>query len=100
MEVCWANNYSMTVTDGLGYEEISFTGRFYHPDYGYVSVTTPTPFRINDGAIWPYQGVLLVTGAGGAQARLTAGAALDYRVEADTDGNGDFSDYDSGWLSW
>jgi len=99
-EVSWVDNYSLTVTEGPNYEDITFSGRFYHPIHGYVGVSTPTAFRIFDGDIWPSQGVLLVDGAGGAKARLTADPSFSYRVEADTDGDGDFDDYDSGLVSW
>ena len=100
LEVFWVYNYSITTVDGLNYEEISFTGRFYHPNYGYVSISTPTPIRIYDGDMWPSQGVLVVSGAGGTGARLTADISFSYMVEADTDGDGNFDNYDSGWISW
>ena len=99
-EVSWANNYSITTVEGLNYEDINFSGTFYHSDYGFVDVSTTTPFRIYDGDIWPSQGVLEVSGAGGTQARLTADIPFSYRVEVDTDGDGSFDDYDSGWVSW
>ena len=99
-EVIWARNYSLTVVDDPAFEEITFSGTFYHPVHGYVTVSTTTPFRINFGDTWPSQGVLEVTGSGGSKAILTADATFQYRVQADTDGDGFFDDYDSGWLDW
>ena len=100
LEVFWVYNYSITAVEGQGYEDISFSGRFYHPTYGYVDISTTTPIRMYDGDIWPSQGVIVVSGTGGTGARLIAAISFTYMVEADTDGDGNFDDYDSGWLSW
>ena len=98
-EVCWAHNYMMTVVEGSGYEDITFTGTFYHPDHGYVVVSTQIDIRIGDFDTYPSQGVLVVTGAGGSKARLTAGPIGQYQVEVDADGDDTYED-DFGLLDW
>lgn len=102
-EVYWADDYLINVWDDSGYTDYSITGRSYHPDYGYVDVTTPTPFRIYDTDDYPTQGVLEIQGQGNTMARLTALTNTTYQVIADTNGDGDFidpDDYDSGTLNW
>ena len=103
-KVYWVKDYTMTVTEGATYVDIEFSGTYYDPDYGYVVLNTPTPFRIYDGDEWPSDGVLVVTGntgiAGGStMARLTVLSSTTYQVEADTNGDGSY-DWDSGPLSW
>ncbi len=98
-------NLSMTLVDGSNYVEVNVvSGRFYHPDHGYVDTQTTAPFRIYDRDDWPSQGVLICTGAtggggGNTVARLTALSSTQYQVEADTDGDGIY-DYNSGNLLW
>jgi hypothetical protein len=71
-------------------------GRFYDPNSGYAIVSTVTPLRIYDFAVWPDSGVLVATGAlgvggGATRARLSAFGTV-YTVDADTTGDG-FYDY-------
>lgn len=103
-KVYWVQDYTIEATEGVGYVDIDVSGRYYDPDYGYVTFTTPTPFRIYDDDDYPSEGVLVVTGntgiAGGStMARLTALSSTTYQVEADTNGDG-FYDWDSGVLNW
>jgi hypothetical protein len=107
-KVYWADGYLINIWDYAGYTDYSMTGQSYHPDYGYVDVTTPTLFRIYDTDDYPSQGVLEIvgdigTGGGNTRARLTALTNTTYQVIADTNGDGDFTDpgdYDSGTLNW
>ena len=107
-KVYWAEDYIINIWDYAGYTDYSMMGRGYHPDYGYVDVTTPTPFRINNTDDYPSQGVLEIvgdmgTGGGSTRARLTALTNTSYQVIADINGDGDFTDpedYDSGTLNW
>ena len=104
-KVYWVQSYTIELTEETGYVDIDVSGRFYHPDYGYVTISTPTPLRINDGDDYPFQGILVVEGedgtAGGpTRARLTVIDNSEYQVEADTDGDGFYDDYDSGVLNW
>jgi hypothetical protein len=66
------SNFVVTVTPTGSDEDVSLSGRFYHPDYGYVDVVTVTPFFVATGNTFPSSGQLVVTGAAGAKARLTA----------------------------
>jgi hypothetical protein len=98
-EVFWVDDYSMTLTD-LGNEiEFEISGKFYDPDYGYITVSTEEPFVYGYYDYYPYQGVLVVTGGGNTKARLTVLSSDTFKVEADTDGDGTY-DYDSGVLYW
>lgn len=103
-KVSWVNNYSMKVWEGSNYIEFELSGRYYHSDYGYVNISTPTRFRINSNATWPSQGVMILDGktsigGGSTRARLTVVSSTTYRVEADTNGDGVY-DWNSGILSW
>jgi hypothetical protein len=98
-KVFWAKDYSLTVNDQGTYEEISITGRFYHPEHGYVEISTPTPLHINVGDEFPSSGVLELSGANNAKVRLTADSSTTFHVEADKDGDGVF-EYNSGPLNW
>lgn len=130
----WLNDYKISTqiaygpkadslaTDGLN---ISVEGRYYHPDYGYVDITTGvTPFVINAEAIsrslynndkstllralFPIQGTLTLQGAEGTQSLLEALSAEDtasgyvlptgYTIHLDTDGDGAMDA--SGTYSW
>lgn len=96
-------NFQMTVTEGSGYTEIAVSGRFYDPAYGYVTLSTPSPFLVSWNADYPYSGELVLEGAmgvsGPTRARLTAVSATTCQVVADTNGDGDY-DYDSGPMAW
>ncbi|MEW6684431.1 MAG: hypothetical protein AB1451_16160 [Nitrospirota bacterium] len=94
-----AENYEVTVTEGSSSVEETLSGRFYHPDFGYVDLSTPTPFVTNVSDTYPSSGVLIASGDGQTKARLTALSSTTLQIEADTDGNGDY-DYDSGTLNW
>ena len=98
-KVYWLRDYTMTATEGANYVDVELSGRYYDPDYGYVNITTNTPFRIYDGDDWPSEGVLVITGDGNTRARLTVLSSTTYQIEADTNGDGSY-DWDSGVLNW
>lgn len=98
-KVYWVNNYAMAISEGPGYIQFEVSGRFYDPDYGYVELSTPTPFHINSGQSWPSQGVMILTGKNGTKARLTVNSAATFVVEWDADGNGSYEGT-SGNLNW
>jgi hypothetical protein len=98
-KVYWARDCTMTWTEGAGYVEFEWSGRYYDPDEGYVIVSTDTPFRVYDGENWPSEGILVVTGDGSTKARLTVLTSTTFQVEADTDGDGSY-DWDSEVLYW
>ncbi|MBE7414280.1 MAG: hypothetical protein HS130_03230 [Deltaproteobacteria bacterium] len=102
--VYWLEDLNMTFRDYDTYIEESITGgRFYHPDYGYITFSTQVALRFNNGSDWPSNGVLVFTGAdagsGPTKARLTVLSETQYRIEADTDGDAVY-EYDSGIQEW
>ncbi|MDY6843351.1 MAG: hypothetical protein SVW57_04580 [Thermodesulfobacteriota bacterium] len=97
--VYWANNYAMTLDEGTNYIQCALSGKYYDPDYGYVMVSTPIHFVIYNGDYWPTDGILIITGDGGAMARLTVLSGTEFQVEADTNGDGTYN-WDSGVLEW
>jgi hypothetical protein len=87
-QVFWAKDFTLTITTGLSYEDEAMAGRFYHPDYGYVTVSTTTPFRYAGTDEWPSSGVMVATGSGGSTSTLTALSNTTYQIDIDTDGDG------------
>jgi len=93
--VYWAQDYVLYITEGLDsigsylYVEIN-SGNYYEPDYGYVAISTPTPFRVYDSDLWPRNGVMVVTGTGNTKARLTAISNTQCQIDADLNGDGDY----------
>jgi hypothetical protein len=90
-------NYVITVTEDsptIGYDTVVVTGNVYHPDYGFVVVTTPTPVQFYSDMLDspPLSGVVLLTGADGTVGPTTAMFTFTglntFTVEADTDGDG------------
>lgn len=89
-------------------------GTFYHPDYGYVTLTTTQGIWQYVYDAYPsYEGEVIVTGAigsggGNTYARLVIGQISfnTYEIYADIDGDGfdpgtgDPDDYYSGELAW
>jgi hypothetical protein len=103
-KVFWINPYNMTLSKGPNYVDFQVSGKYYHPDYGYVNISTPTAFRIYSGSTWPIQGVLILDGktsigGGSTKAQLTVISSNAYQVEADTNGDGAY-EWNSGSLSW
>lgn len=106
-EVFWLEEFSTVTTDYGSYMDIVMNGgRFYHPDFGYVSaVTEPgSPLRIYTGNDWPSSGTVVYTGKTGAlgmptRAKLIVVSSSQYRIEADIYGSGVFA-YNSGNLTW
>jgi len=100
LKVYWIKDYALTLTEGVNYEvTFNISGYYYDPDYGYITISTPTPLVIYYGDSWPSDGVLVVTGDGNTKARLTVLSSTTYQVEADTNGDGSY-DWDSGVLYW
>lgn len=96
-------NYQTTMTEGISDNEIRAGGRFYDPDYGYVTLSTPSPFRVYDYDEYPYTGTLVVTGKNNAIIMLMALDASQCQVMADIDGDGFYDgegDFDSGIIFW
>jgi len=93
-------NFVYEYTQGVGFVDMTLTGRYYDHDYGYVIITTESPLSINDYDLWPSSGTVIATGDSGTKARLTVIDSSSFSVEADTDGDGSYDDYNSGQILW
>jgi hypothetical protein len=73
-------NYQVVLSNGG--QTVAISGRLYHPDYGYVTVSTPTPLQYSNcyGYYRPTSGVLRVTGAGGVYAEFMPQDCGQYQV--------------------
>ena len=100
----WVKDYFIRHSDGPGYRDIvSIIGRYYDPVYGYVEPSVEDTIRINDADEWASNGKMILTGAEGVQGgytkiRIKYLSATEYLVEADTDGDGAYDDFNSGIL--
>lgn len=93
----WIHGYTMTMTEGPDenpvdgipdYTEAEVSGRIYLHDYGYIDVSTPTPFFFNPGSTYPDSGVFQVDGSLGRSAQLVVVSEVaGYFVQADLDGD-------------
>jgi hypothetical protein len=98
-KVYWISGYILEITEVNGELEVKLTGRFYHPDYGYVELTTPVLFIIYEGDDFPSSGTLVLTGANGARAELNAIDYLHCECKFDSDGDGVY-EWESGLMLW
>jgi hypothetical protein len=98
-KVFWISNYSITIDDDMVSMEIVMSGRFFHPDHGYVTLSTVDPFVSNDGDEWPNDGTLVVIGANNSKVKLTALSNLTCSVDVDVDGDGVY-ELLSGVMNW
>ena len=98
-QVYWLKDYSMNITEFAGYIEVEIFGTFYHPDHGFVNLTTTEPFLVHHEDDWPTSGVFMLQGENNTRAELSALDQLTCSVAADTDGDG-VLDWDSGILNW
>jgi len=98
-KVYWIKDYSVSIDEDTGFVEIEMAGRFYHPDYGYVTLSTAVPFILHDGDEWPISGTIVVTGANNSKAKIIAIDNINCIVEADIDGD-DSYEWDSGTMVW
>ncbi|MBI1821275.1 MAG: hypothetical protein HY036_00395 [Nitrospirae bacterium] len=89
-KVYWVQNGTITIATGNGYVDVTMGGRVYLPDYGYVDISTPTPFRVMTNDSYPSSGVLILTGSNNSKARLTALNNTTYQVDLDPAGTGTY----------
>ncbi len=91
-------NYTLSVSGSY----VDISGRFYYPDYGYVTISTPTAFYYPYGASYPSQGVMVMTGANNVTAKMTISNSTQYTLEVDLNGDGDYTDTDEsvGTFTW
>ncbi|MBW2411854.1 MAG: hypothetical protein JRF72_18820 [Deltaproteobacteria bacterium] len=98
-QVYWIKDYSLNLFEFAGRVEIEVFGTFYHPDYGYVILTTSEPFILYDDDSRPAAGRMMIYGDQNTSAQFMAFDHLHYGIEADSAGDGIF-DWDSGILNW
>ncbi len=84
-------NYTVNFSyDGMN-AIMTMTGRFYHPDYGYIDINTPVAFH-GPTDDFPSSGQIVVTGgagsAGPTRVRATFQSGGSYLLEIDLDGDG------------
>jgi hypothetical protein len=97
-------NYKMNLTTNDGHTELMVNGRFTKAGQGYVEIETTSPLVKENMDTYYSSGVFEVVGKEGeagqpTMARLTAVSNTEFRVEADTTGDGNF-DYDTGNIFW
>lgn len=88
----WLSNYTVATTVGIGYTDVTVSGRIYLHDYGYLDVVTDVPFRYPDLATFPSSGRMTVRGMNGRGVRLTADSQTQYTIGAELDGDGLYDD--------
>jgi len=71
-------------TSALTESTIVKSGQVYHPDYGYVDVSTTSPILVNKDALNPHAGVLVMAGDG-STATVTFVNSNQYTIEVDVD---------------
>jgi len=88
-------NYQIdTEISPIGTVEITYTsGKYYHPDFGYVELESISPFIVYDGGYGADSGELLVKGNAFTKALLSVINSEDIKVEADTKGDGVYDFY-------
>jgi len=86
----WIDNFTINVTEGVGYSEATLSGKIYLHDYGFVVISTPTPFHYLAGSTYPSSGTMIVTGASNGRAKLTVSNSTSYTVDVDANGDGTY----------
>ena len=108
-KVYWIEDYIITIDEvdedldeNADFVRIEISGRFYHPDHGYVTLETTEPFVLYTENDWPASGILVVTGANDASAKLMANNDNEEyycTVELHLD-EGEEPEWESGHVSW
>lgn len=83
-------NYAMSVSSTLSYDDIDISGRYYDPDYGYIDISTPTTLRVYLPDEWPSTGVIHATGDN-SSVTITALDNTTYQLDID-DGISNFQE--------
>lgn len=98
------DDYLFTYTEYIDYVDVTVTGTYYHPDYGYVTLETVTPMKFEIAGLYPYEGSIAASGKNGSaggptKALITFIDEDSFSVSADTTGNGAY-DWHSDVLYW
>lgn len=94
-EGIWINDMTIVETGYSGYFHNSIDGRIYDVLEGYVDIETIEELEFDDGALYPKNGTIKLTGAGGVSITIdfTAYAVVDIAVDTDGDGTDDWFSY-------
>ncbi|MFA6147453.1 MAG: hypothetical protein WC899_04520 [bacterium] len=82
-ETFWIDDFVLALTDNGSSVAVSIDGRIYLPDFGYVDISTATPFVYSMTSTFPSTGVLRIFGRDGAVVRLTVNSTTEYTVALD-----------------
>jgi hypothetical protein len=103
-KVYWIRDYSIAIDEDENQFPVQTTvlmdGMFYHPDHGYVELSTPVPIVLLGDDEWPTSGTLVVTGANNAKAKITAIDNANCTIEADIDGDDAYEFLVSATMTW
>ncbi len=96
------NDFSLEAIHGTNSTEVAFSGTFYVPDYGYVTVQTTegNPFVFESGNTYPSSGQMTATGTSSTSARLTAVNSTTYKIDVEWSGDEQYDDYTTGEINW
>lgn len=81
-------NYVVSLNESGDPAIVNISGRAYHPDHGYVNITTLTPLQIWSFNDYPHVGVVELSGANGSKATVTFTSNNTYTIEVDANGDG------------
>ncbi len=81
-------NFFSGINYGSGYVDETVSGRYYHPDFGYVDLETEQPLRTYNNLIWPTRGAFKCSGDAETFVRMSFVTETSSHLEADTDGDG------------
>lgn len=95
----WIDHFTINVTEGIDYSDVTESGTIYLQDHGFVVVSTAMPFHYAVGSATPSSGVLVITGRSNGRVRLTAIDATTCSVDVDADGDGTYeSTFTHPWI--
>lgn len=77
------------VSVNTNFNEVELSGRFYHPDHGYVVVATNPAFYVPFGSSAPESGSMTITGVNGG-AKLSALTGGNYELYLDSNNDGTY----------
>jgi hypothetical protein len=104
-KVYWVKDYDLSITEGSdgGGDYVSLeilSGSYYDPDYGYITLDTPTPIKTYDIDEWPSEGVIVVTGNNNHKVKLSAIDETQCEIVADLTGDGNYDDWGPVDINW
>lgn len=90
-------DYAITVTQDEADKSLTLSGVFYHPDHGFVTVTTDGSLSFTADNIWPYFGQLVMDGDT-SSLRILLEDSARYTLWVDEDDDGEYDTVD--FVDW